>query len=94
MAKSRGIYSGCRPLGSRLTTEVARELCQRAGCKAYLVGSISSIGNKYVLELKAVNCQNGVTIAEEQSVTASKDNVLDALGEAASRLSLSMTVSV
>jgi DNA-binding winged helix-turn-helix (wHTH) protein/tetratricopeptide (TPR) repeat protein len=75
-----------RPAGTRLTTEVARELCQRAGSKAYLVGSIATLGSKYVLGLKAVNCQNGDTLALEQSVATSQDNVLDALDDAASRL--------
>jgi hypothetical protein len=65
---------------------VARELCQRAGSKAYLAGSIGSLGSQYVLGLKAVNCQSGDTLAEEQVTAASKEKVLDALGEAASKL--------
>jgi tetratricopeptide (TPR) repeat protein len=75
-----------RPADTKLTLEVARELCQRAGSKAYLAGSIGSLGNKYVLGLKAVNCQSGDTLAEEQVTASSKENVLDALGEAASKL--------
>jgi eukaryotic-like serine/threonine-protein kinase len=39
-----------------------------------------------VLGLKAVNCQSGDTLAEEQVTAASKDKVLDALGKAASKL--------
>jgi tetratricopeptide (TPR) repeat protein len=39
-----------------------------------------------VLGLKAVNCQNGDTLAEEQVTAASKEKVLAALGEAASKL--------
>jgi eukaryotic-like serine/threonine-protein kinase len=39
-----------------------------------------------VLGLKAVNCQSGDTLAEEQVTAASKEKALDALGEAASRL--------
>jgi serine/threonine protein kinase len=74
-----------RPASTKLTPEVARELCQRAGSKAYLAGSISSLGSEYVLGLKAVNCQNGDTLAQEQVTAASKEKVLDALGEAASR---------
>ena len=74
------------PASTKLTHEVARELCQRAGSKAYLAGSISSLGSEYVLGLKAVNCQSGDTLAEEQVTAASKEKVLDALGEAASKL--------
>jgi len=75
-----------RPAGTKLTPEVARELCLRAGNKAYIAGSIGSLGSEYVLGLKAVNCQSGDTLAEEQMTAASKEKVLDALGGAASKL--------
>jgi hypothetical protein len=75
-----------RPASTKLTPEVARELCQRAGSKAYLAGSVGSLGSEYVLGLKAVNCQSGDTLAEEQVTAASKEKVLDTLGEAASKL--------
>jgi serine/threonine protein kinase/tetratricopeptide (TPR) repeat protein len=75
-----------RPSDTRLTPEVVREVCQRAGSKAYMEGAIGSLGSKYVLELKAVNCQSGDTLVEEQVTAASKEKVLDALGEAASKL--------
>jgi serine/threonine protein kinase/tetratricopeptide (TPR) repeat protein len=75
-----------RPAGARLTPELARELCQRAGSKAFIAGSIGSLGSEYVLGLKAVNCTNGDTLAQEQTTASSKERVLDALGEAASKL--------
>ena len=75
-----------RPADTKLTPEVTRELCQRAGSKAYLAGSIASLGSQYVLGLKAVNCQSGEPLAEEQVTAASKEKVLDTLGEAASKL--------
>jgi eukaryotic-like serine/threonine-protein kinase len=75
-----------RPATTKLTSEVVRELCQRAGSKAYIAGAIGSLGSEYVLGLKAVNCQNGDTLAQEQVTAASKEKVLDALGKAASKL--------
>ena len=75
-----------RPASTRLTPEVTRELCQRAGSNAYIAGSIGSLGSEYVLGLKAVNCQSGDMLAQEQVTAASKEKVLDALGEAASKL--------
>jgi len=75
-----------RPAGTKLTPEVARELCLRAGSKAYIAGAIGSLGSKYVLELKATNCQRGDTLAEEQVTAASEEKVLYALGGAASKL--------
>jgi eukaryotic-like serine/threonine-protein kinase len=75
-----------RPAGTKLAPEVARELCQRSGSKAYLAGAIGSLGSQYVLGLKAVNCQSGDTLAEEQVTATAKEKVLDVLGEAASKL--------
>ncbi|MGA8876528.1 MAG: protein kinase [Candidatus Korobacteraceae bacterium] len=75
-----------RPPDTRLTPDVARELCQRAGGKAYIAGSIAALGNEYVLGLKAVNCQSGDTLAEEQVTAEEKEKVLNALGKAASKL--------
>src|SRR5712692_4614054 len=75
-----------RPASTKLTPEVSGELCVRAGSKTYLAGSIGSLGSEYVLGLKAVNCQSGDTLCEEQVTAASKEKVLDALGNAASKL--------
>ena len=83
-----------RPAGTRLTPDVARELCQRAGSKAYVAGSISSLGREYVLGLKAVNCQNEDKLAEEQVTATSKEKVLDVLGEGASKLRSEMGESL
>ena len=74
------------PAGTKPTSELARELCQRAHGKAYIAGSIGSLGSEYVLGLKAVNCQSGDTLAQEQVTVASKEKVLNALGEAATKL--------
>jgi hypothetical protein len=75
-----------RPANTPLTSEVTREVCQRAQSKAYIAGSIATLGSEYVLGLKAVNCQSGDTLAQEQVTAAAKEKVLDSLGEAASKL--------
>src|ERR1035437_712230 len=74
------------PASTVLTPEVTRELCQRADGKVYIAGSIAAMGNNYVLGLKAVNCQNGDLLAQEQVTATAKERVLDSLGEAATRL--------
>jgi serine/threonine protein kinase len=71
---------------AKLTPEIARELCQRAGSKAYLSGSIAILGNQYVLGLKAVNCVAGDTLAEEQVRATGKEQVLSAMDKAAANL--------
>jgi eukaryotic-like serine/threonine-protein kinase len=75
-----------RPINTPLTPDVARELCQRANSKAYIAGSIASLGSEYVIGLKAVNCLTGDTLAQEQATASGKEKVLDALGEAAGKL--------
>ncbi len=75
-----------RPVDTKLTPGVARELCLRGGSKAFIAGTIAGLGSEYVLALKVVNCQSGDTLTEEQVTAPSKEKVLDTLGEAASKL--------
>ncbi len=75
-----------RPADSPLTPAVAREICQRDGSKAYISGAIASLGNDYVLGLKAVNCQTGDILAQQQVTASSKEKVLAALSDAAKNL--------
>ena len=51
-----------------------------------LAGSISSLGSQYVIGLKAVNCNSGDALAQEQVQAAAKEEVLKALDKAASSL--------
>jgi eukaryotic-like serine/threonine-protein kinase len=67
----------------RVTKDVGREICQRQGLKAMLVGSIASLGNQYVITLQAINAETGDAIAGEQAEAENKEQVLHALGEAA-----------
>ena len=53
------------------------------GSKALLAGSISSLGNQYVIALNAINCATGDSIVEEQTQAAGKEQVLKALNTVA-----------
>jgi eukaryotic-like serine/threonine-protein kinase len=75
-----------RPPGQRITRDVAREVAQREQLKATISGSIASLGRNYVLALEAVNAQTGDVMAREQVEAGSKEEVLTALGAAASAL--------
>jgi len=75
-----------QPAGTKLTPQLARELCQRTGSKAYIAGSIGGLGSDYVVGLKAVNCQSGDLLAQQQVTAPAKEKVLDLMGEAASQL--------
>jgi tetratricopeptide (TPR) repeat protein len=75
-----------RSPNDRITRDVAREICERQGIKAMIVGSIANLGSHYVVTLEAVNAHEGDSIAREQSEAESKEQVLKALGTAASQL--------
>ncbi|MGA8765122.1 MAG: serine/threonine-protein kinase, partial [Candidatus Sulfotelmatobacter sp.] len=75
-----------RPADTPLVPGVAREICQRSTSKAYIAGAIANLGNDYVLGLKAVNCQSGDILAQQQVTAPAKEKVLDALSGAATNL--------
>ncbi len=75
-----------KPVGTKVTPDVARDLCQRAGAKAYVAGTIGSLGSEYVIGLDAVNCKTGDLLVQEQVTAENKEHVLRALGETATRL--------
>ncbi|HYW71974.1 MAG TPA: protein kinase [Pyrinomonadaceae bacterium] len=75
-----------RTPNARVTRDVAKEICERQGIKAMIVGSIANLGSHYVVTLEAINAHEGDSIAREQSEAESKEQVLKALGAAASRL--------
>jgi len=75
-----------QPTESRLTAEVAREVCQRTNSVAVLNGAISQIGTQYLLTVAAVNCSTGKTLASTEAQASDKNRVLDALGKTASEI--------
>jgi serine/threonine protein kinase/tetratricopeptide (TPR) repeat protein len=72
--------------GDRVTTEVGREICQRDGIKAMLNGSIDSVGGQYVITLEATNVSSGDSLGRQQAQAGRKEDVLNALHGAASKL--------
>jgi len=74
------------PPESKLTPKMASDLCQRLGSKVYLGGSISNLGNQYVVGVSAVNCQTGDSVAQEQVTANGKEAVLGALGSASTKI--------
>ncbi|MFY9907217.1 MAG: protein kinase [Terriglobales bacterium] len=75
-----------KPPGTKLTPDLARDVCQRAAAKAYIAGSIASLGSQYVIGVDAINCETGDALAQEQVTAANKEQVLKALGGATTKL--------
>lgn len=78
-------YMG-RSVETRLTPDVAREVCQRENSKAVLDGSISLMGGHYVITLRALDCSDGTSLDVEQLEAESRERVLGKLHEAGRRL--------
>jgi len=74
-----------KPRDARLTPEIARQICERTASAAILEGSIASLGSQYVLGLRAENCRTGDVLDDEQVQAAKKEDVLNALGQIATK---------
>jgi tetratricopeptide (TPR) repeat protein len=74
-----------RPSNVPLTRDVARDVCVRTGGTAIVTGSIASLGNQYVLGLRAELCGTGDLLDQEQLQAARKEDVLNVLSQLATR---------
>ncbi len=83
-----------RPVEQPVIGEVARELCLRTNSKAVVAGSIAAVGEHYLIELKATNCQTGDTLASAEAEAESLNKVLTALQQASNRLRTSLGESL
>jgi tetratricopeptide (TPR) repeat protein len=74
------------PPGTRITNQIAHDICVRDAAAATIDGSIASLGKSYVVTLQAVTCPGGATLAREQVQADDKERVLNALGTAATAM--------
>ena len=72
-----------RPKDSRLTPDIAREICERTGSAAVLEGSITSLGSQYVLGLRAKACHTENILDQEQAQASRREDVLNTLSQIA-----------
>jgi eukaryotic-like serine/threonine-protein kinase len=78
----------------RVVPPMSREVCQRAGAKVVISGSIVAAGNKYVVSLDAQNCLSGASLAHIAMPPESRDQVLKTLGEVVAQLRKSLGESL
>ena len=74
-----------RPTDAKLTPDVAAEVCERTASMAVVEGSITSLGNEYVLSLRARNCRTGDILDQQQGRAAKKEDVFQTLGQMVKR---------
>ena len=70
----------------RITNPIAHEICVREGAAATIDGTIASLGKSYVITLQAITCQDGATLARAQTQADDKEQVLNAVGSAATAM--------
>jgi serine/threonine protein kinase/Flp pilus assembly protein TadD len=84
------LHSNLQYLGQskeqKISPELAQQLGQRLGVKAYLAGTITSLGSSYVISINAVNCATGEVFAREQVSAPDKTAVLQAVSKAATAI--------
>src|ERR1700733_6890416 len=74
------------PPTTKLTAEVARQICGKTNSKLVISQSIRDAGNGYLLQMRALDCGSGATLAKEQAEIGERNEVVRELGVASARL--------
>jgi DNA-binding winged helix-turn-helix (wHTH) protein len=74
------------PPTTKLTPEVARQVCLRTNSKLVISQSIGDAGNGYHLRMRALDCASGSTLAKAQADVSTRNEVVHDLGVTAARL--------
>ena len=72
-----------RGADTRLTGQIAREVCERTSAYAVLQGSVKPLGGNYILALQSVDCRTGENIDDRQVQVARREDALDAVSRMA-----------
>ncbi len=71
---------------TKITPQVARQICIATNSKMVISDSIADAGNRYRLQMSALDCGSGATLAEERTDISARDQVVHELGATAVRL--------
>jgi DNA-binding winged helix-turn-helix (wHTH) protein/tetratricopeptide (TPR) repeat protein len=74
------------PPTAKITPDVARQICTKTNSKMVIADSIADAGNRYHLELRALDCASGATLAEEATDISARNQIVHELGMTAARL--------
>lgn len=83
-----------RSAGAQITNELAHDICVREAAAATIEGSIARLGTAYPITLQAIACDDGATLAREQTQAPDKEHVLEALGKAATAMRAKLGESI
>ena len=71
---------------TKITPEIARQICSKTNSKMVISDSIADAGNRYHLEIRALDCGSGATLAEEGTDVSARNQVVHELGATAVHL--------
>src|SRR6266851_7937197 len=71
---------------TKITPETARQICTKTNSKMVIADSIADAGNRYHLEIRALDCGSGATLAEERTDISARNQIVHELGATAVRL--------
>jgi DNA-binding winged helix-turn-helix (wHTH) protein/tetratricopeptide (TPR) repeat protein len=71
---------------TKITPEVARQICSNTNSKMVIADSIADAGNGYHLEIRALDCETGTSLVEEVTDIGARNQVVHELGATAARL--------
>src|ERR1700690_446686 len=74
------------PPATKLTPDVARQICVKTNSKLVISQSIGDAGNGYHLQMQALDCASGAILAKEQADIGKRNEVVHVLGVTAARL--------
>jgi eukaryotic-like serine/threonine-protein kinase len=74
------------PPTTKITPEIARQICNKTNSKMVISDSIADAGNRYHLEIGALDCESAATLAKEATDIGARDQIVHELGVLAARL--------
>ena len=74
------------PPTTKLTPDVARQICGKTNSKVVISQSIGDAGNGYLLQMRALDCGSEATLAKAQVDIGKRNEVVHELGVTAARL--------
>lgn len=90
----RTLSQMCRPANTRLTTEIAAEICERTASAAVIDGSVTNLGSGFLLSLSARDCRTGDVLEQEQARVTKKEDVSKVLARIAKRFAARASESI
>ncbi len=71
---------------TKITPEIARQICGNTNSRMVITDSIADAGNRYRLEMRALDCGSGAILVEERTEISARNQVVHELGATAVRL--------